>query len=243
MKLVCVIFYEETPYQFEDTVTLFQYGFENFQQLSVSKNETNYKIITGDLFDTDNDLFGDSTPLMTLEEDSYVILPNTAEFSDMVSSLNYEDNTDKNDENVIAAINYTYSDIPVGSCKIIFSKSEKNDYQFAFGNPIPEIAEITTGNEKNTQNKTDSSGEVNNVIFINVQNVIFGIVLLAVLAIIVLFIISVINSYSFSARGQSQKRRRKRRQESRLAQFHTFRRRMREKQLKRKRRTDYKKRR
>ena len=147
---------------------------------------------------------------MTLEEDSYVILPNTAEFSDMVSSLNYEDNTDKNDENVIAAINYTYSDIPVGSCKIIFSKSEKNDYQFAFGNPIPEI---------------------------------FGIVLLAVLAIIVLFIISVINSYSFSARGQSQKRRRKRRQESRLAQFHTFRRRMREKQLKRKRRTDYKKRR
>lgn len=243
MKLVCVIFYEETPYQFEDTVTLFQYGFENFQQLSVSKNETNYKIITGDLFDTDNDLFGDSTPLMTLEEDSYVILPNTAEFSDMVSSLNYEDNTEKKDENVIASINYTYSDIPVGSCKIIFSKSEKNDYQFAFGNPIPEIAEITTGNEKNTQNKTDSSGEINNVIFINVQNVIFGIVLLAVLAIIVLFIISVINSYSFSARGQSQKRRRKRRQESRLAQFHTFRRRMREKQLKRKRRTDYKKRR
>ena len=28
MKLVCVVFMDETPYQFEDTITLFQYGFE-----------------------------------------------------------------------------------------------------------------------------------------------------------------------------------------------------------------------
>lgn len=235
MKLVCVVFCEETPYQFEDTVTLFQYGFENFQKLSISENETNYKINTGDLFDTDNDLFGDSTPLMSMEDNSYVILPNTAAFSDTVSSLNYENQADQNGGNVIATINYTYSGTPVGSCKIIFSKSEKTGFRFAFGNPIPEIAEITTGDENTEQNKID-------VIFINVQNVILGILLLAALAIIILFIISVINSYSFSPRGQSSKRRRKRRQESRAQRRQAKINLIRQKRLQRKRRKEYKKR-
>lgn len=242
MKLVCVIFGEETPYQFEDTIALFQYGFENFQRLSVSENETNYKIIAGDLFDTDNDLFGDSTPLMSLEEGSYVILPNTAAFTDMVSSLDYEDHSNQGDQNVIATINYTYADVPVGSCKIIFSNSEKKDITFALGNSIPEIAEITTGNEKNKQTKNGISNDVDNVIFINVQNVIIGILILAALAIFILFIISVFNSYSFSPRGQSHKRRRKRRQESRLERIQSFRRKMREKKRQRKRRKEYKKR-
>lgn len=235
MKLVCVVFCEETPYQFEDTVTLFQYGFENFQRLSISENETNYKINTGDLFDTDNDLFGDSTPLMSMEDNSYVILPNTAAFSDTVSSLNYENQANQNGGNVIATINYTYSDVPVGSCKIIFSKSEKTGFDFAFGDPIPEIAEISTGNENAEQNKID-------VIFINIKNVIFGVLALAALAILVLFIISVINSYSFSPRGQSSKRRRKRRQENRAQRRQAKINLIRQKRLKRKRRKEYKKR-
>lgn len=242
MKLVCVIFCEETPYQFEDTITLFQYGFENFQRLSVSENETNYKIITGDLFDTDNDLFGDSTPLMSMENDSYVILPNTAEFTDTVSSLDYENQSIQDGQDVIATINYTYSGVPVGSCKIIFSESGKTDFTFAPGDSIPEIAEITKANENAAQDETSVSGEVNNVIFINVQNVIIGILALAALAILILFIISVLKSYNFSSKGQSNKRRRKRRQESRLERLQSFRRRMREQRYQRKKRKAYKKR-
>lgn len=235
MKLVCVVFSEETPYQFEDTVTLFQYGFENFQRLSIRENETNYQINTGDLFDTDNDLFGDSTPLMSMEDNSYVILPNTAAFSDTVSSLNYENQATKDGGNVIATINYTYSEVPVGSCKIIFSQSQKTSVDFAFGDDIPEIAEITTGNEAAAQKKPD-------VIFINIKNVILGVLVLAVLAILVLFIISVVNSYSFSPRGQSSKRRRKRRQESRAQRRQAKMNLLRQKRLKRKRRKEYKKR-
>lgn len=242
MKLVCVVFYEETPYQFEDTIALFQYGFENFQRLSVCENETNYKIITGDLFDTDNDLFGDSTPLMSMEEDSYIILPNTADFTDAVSSLNYENQAVEDGQDVIATINYTYSDTPVGSCNIIFSKNSKTDLSFALGDPIPEIAEITKANENAAPNDDGSRNDGNNVIFINVQNVIVGILILAALAIFLLFIISILKSYNFSPRGQSNKRRRKRRQESRLEQLQSFRRRMREKKNQRKKRKAYKKR-
>mgnify|MGYP001252488495 CR=1 FL=1 len=78
MKLVCVVFMEESPNQFTDTIQLFNYGFENFQKLMVSDNETKYKIDNLDSFDTSNDLFGDSTPLMNMESDAYIILPNTA---------------------------------------------------------------------------------------------------------------------------------------------------------------------
>lgn len=242
MKLVCVIFCEETPYQFEDTIALFQYGFENFQRLSINENETNYKIITSDLFDTDNDLFGDSTPLMTMEDNSYVILPNTAAFTDTVSSLNYENQTIQDGQDVIATINYTYSDTPVGSCRIIFSKSDQTKFTFALGDPIPEIAEITKANGNMSQNENANSNNVNNVIFINVQNVIICILVLATLAIIILFIISVFKSYNFSPRGQSNKRRRKRRLESRLERIQSFRRRMRERKHQRKKRKAYKKR-
>ena len=242
MKLVCVIFCEETPYQFEDTVALFQYGFENFQRLSVSENETNFKIITGDLFDTDNDLFGDSTPLMSMEENSYVILPNTADFTDTVSTLDYGSQSIEDNQDVIATINYTYSDVPVGSCKIIFSESDKTDFTFALGDPIPEIAEFTKENEKNSRDTNDDSNSTNNVIFINVQNVIVGILVLAAFAIIILFIISILKSYNFSPRGQSNKRRRKRRQESRSERLRSFRRRMRERKHQRRKRKAYKKR-
>jgi len=240
MKLVCVIFCEETPYQFEDTIALFQYGFENFQRLSIVENETNYKVITGDLFDTSDDLFGDSTPLMSLENDTYVILPNTAAFADTVSSLNYEDKSDE--DGVIATINYTYSNTPVGSCKIIFSKSEQNGFSFAKGDSIPNIAEITTGKETPAQEQTGNLDDTGNVIFINVQNVIFGILFLAAIAVILLFIISVINSYSFSAKGQSNKRRRKRRHENRIERRHSLINTIKEKRRRRKRRKEYKKR-
>lgn len=242
MKLVCVIFGEETPYQFEDTIALFQYGFENFQRLSVSENETKYKIITGDLFDTDNDLFGDSTPLMSMEDNSYVILPNTADFTDTVSTLDYGSQSVQDGQDVIATINYTYSGTPVGSCRIIFSKSGKTDFTFALGDSIPDIAEITKKNENATQDETSVSNDVNKVIFINVQNVIIGLLVLAALAILILFIISVLKSYNFSSRGQSSKRRRKRKQESRLERLQSFRRRMRERKHQRQKRKAYKKR-
>lgn len=240
MKLVCVIFTEETPYQFEDTIALFQYGFENFQRLSVTDNETNYNVMTNDLFDTGNDLFGDSTPLISMENDSYVILPNTAAFTDMVSSLDYEDQS--NDNGVIATIHYTYSDIPVGSCKIIFSKSEKKGFSFSHNSPISENSEVTTGTETVTQNTGNSLDDGTNVIFINVQNVIFGLLLFAAAALLILFIISVINSYSFSARGQSNKRRRKRRQERRFERHQTKLHQIRQRRLQRKRRKEYKRR-
>lgn len=215
MKLVCVIFAEETPYQFEDTRTLFQYGFENFQRMSVRDNETKYNINTMDFFDTDSDLFGDSTPLISMKNDACVILPNTAEFSDTVSTLTYAENDADTDTNVIATINYSYSDVDVGSCDIVFYKSEVPAFSFAADNSAPATPQTSPESEPPT-----AADEEVSIIYINVKKVILGILVTAAVIILLLFLISVINSYSFSPRGQSSKRRRIRKKEGRAAKKH-----------------------
>lgn len=216
MKLVCVVFMDETPYQFEDTITLFQYGFENFQRVSIRDHETKYNIDTMDFFDTENDLFGDSTPLISIENDTYVILPNTADFSDTVSTLTYAEQSP--DTNVIATINYTYSDVPVGGCNLVFYKSSVPAFHFSSGEPSYEIIPDNSEGEMiaSSELSTEPPEEIN-VIYIDIQKVIIGIIIAAVVIVLILFIISVINNYSFSPRGQSSKRRRSRRREMRAA--------------------------
>lgn len=216
MKLVCVIFMDETPYQFEDTLTLFQYGFENFQRISIKDNETKYNIDTMDFFDTENDLFGDSTPLISMEDDTYVILPNTAEFSDTVSTLTYAEQSP--DTNVIASINYTYSDVPVGTCNVVFYKSNVPAFHFSSNEPASEVVPDTSGGEMlaSTELSTEPQEDAK-IIYIDVKKVIIGMIIAAAVIVLIVFIISLINNYSFSPRGQSSKRRRSRRRESRIA--------------------------
>lgn len=234
MKLVCVVFCEETPYQFEDTISLFQYGFENFQKLSINDNEEKYKILADDIFNTGSDPFGDSTPLMSMENGAFVILPNTASFADTVSTLNYDNLPD----GVIATADYTYSDVPVGSCDIIFVKSEKPHFSFSNSEPIHDDS-LTASENENGASFASSLDAIfsnkDNIIFINVQNVIFCILIFAAISILILFIISVINSYSFSPRGQSSKRRKKMEKERRYKRRRSFTDAMRERKKRRKR--------
>lgn len=230
MKLVCVVFMEESPNQFTDTIQLFNYGFENFQKLMVNDNETKYKIDNLDSFDTSNDLFGDSTPLMNMESDAYIILPNTASFQDAVSTLEYADTSKSSD--LIATIAYTYSDVPVGSCNIYFSKDQKESFHFA-----ADSAQNTTDTVINTDTNATSK-----VIFINIKKVLLGILAVAGIIIFILILISFINSYSFSPRGQSSKRRRQRSKEARAAKRNARRNARLFKKQQRKRRKAYKKR-
>ncbi len=44
MTLICVIMKEETPYQYDDTLALFNYGFNNFEKIKVANYETKYNM-------------------------------------------------------------------------------------------------------------------------------------------------------------------------------------------------------
>ncbi|MBQ5675371.1 MAG: D-alanyl-D-alanine carboxypeptidase [Lachnospiraceae bacterium] len=208
IKLVCVVFKEESPYQFADTVTLFDYGFSNFRKLSIAEKETKYNIDNKDSFSTDHDLFGDSAPLISLDEEACVIIPRDASFSDLTSTISYE--SEVNDDNTIATIMYDYYGQTVGSCPVYY---HNNTESFVFDSlentPEPE----TTMDGENSSNTAHSQ----NVIFVNVKKVLFIVIGIGVFIWLISTLISLFNSYNFSTKGESKRRRRDRLKEKRAA--------------------------
>lgn len=77
MKLICAVLRDEAPLQYEDTISLFNYGFSNFDKVNVSQTETRYNIDDSGTFYGGGDIFGSSRPLLTLNKDDHIILPRT----------------------------------------------------------------------------------------------------------------------------------------------------------------------
>lgn len=184
MKLVCVIMKEESPNQFLDTIALFDYGFQNFQRISIADQETNYTVNDSSLFDSNNDIFFSSDPIIEIDPNAYIIMPNTVAFSDLSSSLNY-DNAHIS-PSVLATIQYQYQNIDLGEANVTISQSDSAE---AFSAEME-----TTADDPDQENNNDS------ILFINIIYIIVGLVLVFILVLAILGIISFIRNYSFASR-------------------------------------------
>ncbi|MCR4584232.1 MAG: D-alanyl-D-alanine carboxypeptidase [Lachnospiraceae bacterium] len=129
MRLICVIMMEESPYQFSDTVALFDYGFEHFTNVNAAANESTYTIKSSDFFETDGDLFGASSPLISIDPDALVTLPDTLKFTSITSSISYAGAT----EDTIANIEYSYENVHMGSASILLDTTQSADVNFILG--------------------------------------------------------------------------------------------------------------
>lgn len=207
MKLICVVLRDEAPYQYEDTISLFEYGFSNFEKVNVSQTETKYDIGNTGLFYGGNDIFGSSNPILSLNKDDYVILPKTAAFEDLDSSISY----DAANENQAAVITYTYHGVELGGVRVNFSASQTSGYLF---DTFPE------GNEE------DSSGEGDPpVIYINVIRVLLGMAAVAAVIFFVSLIRAILKNYEFSHRSRwawRQNNRRRRKKTKRSNRFRDY---------------------
>lgn len=173
MKLICVIMKEESPEQFYDTVKLFDYGFTNFSIVNVSENETRYSIQSSDFFNTSSDIFGNSDPVLSLNQDSYLIVPATTDFDELESEISYDTAL----EGQIAQIHYYYHGAYLGTASI--DLAEPADlYEFS----------------KNTEN---TAAEGKKVIVVNVKKVLFLLIAVAVILIAGFTLFSIVRSYSF----------------------------------------------
>ena len=114
MKLICVVMVEESPDQFYDTVKLFDYGFNNFTIANVAEYESDYHISGITSSYGSHEVFGNSNPLFTLNENNYIILPNTLDFHEITSRISYENLTDKE----VARILYSHEDIILGTASV-----------------------------------------------------------------------------------------------------------------------------
>lgn len=168
MKLICAIMRDENPDYYQDTITLFDYGFSNFEKVNISGAETKYNINNAGTFYSSIDIFGSSKPILSLNKDDYVILPKTAAFSDTESSISYETGNDL----TLARITYTFHGHYVGFANVDLAKNAGATYSFDTAVPAAPISSQTS----------DESG----FLFINVFKILLYIIAgIAAIALIV----------------------------------------------------------
>ena len=138
MKLICVVMKEETPYQYDDTNLLFDYGFSNFEKVKVYDYETKYTVTDESFFHSDSDVFGDSRPIFTMDSSSMVILPKTLTFKDLNSTLSFDSSSDSEK---VATVSYDYKGVYLGKADIFFSKSSENDFSFDSAEDLAKLKE------------------------------------------------------------------------------------------------------
>lgn len=201
MKLVCVVFKEESPTQFTDTVELFDYGFNNFQVMNISENEDKYQMESSGFLQTGNDIFGSSKPILSIDSESYVIIPNTITFDDLDSDIDYSES----DENRIAQISYSYNGIYVGNAYLNLASDTTSTYEFDTGIETTDIS----------VEKTEPEPPHATTIFVNVKKVLIGVLLFAGAAIF-LFIIRALIVNNINARRRRNRVRRKQNRRDRI---------------------------
>lgn len=197
MKLICVVMRDETPYQYEDTISLFNYGFSNFEKVNVSRSDTRYHLDDSDMFYGGSDIFGSSQALLTLNKDDSIILPRTISLADVEPIISYE--TDNAAQ--AAVITYTYHGVEIGTVRVNFAADDNNSDLF-------HLAE---------NRDADGSKSGSFVIFINILRIaiVLGI-LAAVVFVLTLFkFISKRYAFSFGSKRRAWRRDSKHRRKSR----------------------------
>ncbi len=176
MKLICVVLKDESPCHYEDTITLFNYGFGNFEKTNISRTETKYNIESSGFY-SDNDIFGNSKPILSLNQDDCIILPKTVDFEDTDSEISYS----TGNTNQVAVINYSYHDVFIGSVSVDLAANEKQAYSF---------------DSIDTSEEAEAKPSLPSVVFINVLKVLMWTIGVTVFAALVIFLFKFCRNYA-----------------------------------------------
>lgn len=202
LKLICVVMRDEAPNHYEDTISLFEYGFSNFERVNVAQTETRYNIDNTGLFYSGNDIFGSSRPFLSLNREDFIVLPRTVSFEEVSSSISYE----SADESQAAVISYSYQEVPLGTVRVDFNADSQE----------PNIFDMEGG--EGAAAAPDQNDGDGSVIFVNVRFLLIGAAVLAGLLLLWLIAHLILKNYNFSPRSGRRgwwKRNRHRRRGSR----------------------------
>lgn len=195
LELICVVLMEESPNQFLDTITLFDYGFNNFKKESVKGNELSFQSDKSGFFDTNTDIFGNSKELLALNDESGIILPNEKNFSDLEMKVIY----DSDNVNSVARAEYYFNGNKVGYANIVLN-TESTDI-FEGSTKLAPVSSEEPENEEPTP-VTNLDGKS---VFINIK---------IILLCLVIFVVSVTIAILIYNRIQFQKRKLKKKKKA-----------------------------
>lgn len=122
MLLICVVMETSADGQYQDTTTLLDFCFDNYQMYRVSDFDTEYNV--DDITNAMN--FSIAKPYLSLDEHASIVLPKTADLSDVTSSV---DETAATDE-MAGMITYHYGERYVGQAPILITNNGVEEYPF-----------------------------------------------------------------------------------------------------------------
>lgn len=193
IRLICVIMQEETPYQYEDTLALFNYGYNNFEKINISDYETNYTIQNENFFSSESDVFGDSSPIIFLDTTSTLLIPKTVQFNNLTSKISFA----VEDKDHLAQIDYEYNGKFLGNGYLSFSET-KNTSDF-----FNETAFSDSDDGVTNRNAPEEIKEEEEPTFIYVNNIVFWIVVFLSLLLSIFIVRKIFSNYNFAKRRQS----------------------------------------
>ena len=156
---------------YTDTALLLDYASENFSKVNVAANEARFAVSDSNNFFAGSSIFGQTQPLIVINPDDGIILPNGAAFSDASPELTFAD--DNADSSLLATLSYTYMGQPVGTASIRLEETDLQDFTFD--------REIDSEEEANAVTALGTGAQQKRFIKINVRLIlIFAAVIVAV---------------------------------------------------------------
>ncbi len=181
MRLICVVMNAESPQQYVDTIELFEFGFNNFSTVNISENDATY--VSGiSSYDVDVvDVLGDSTPLLSMDTDAFVVLPNGVDFSDVSSYITLAEE----EESGLATVHYLYDNHAVGTARIYMNISETAAAATASASE-EDVGELEA-EQTPVIDESEEPSAARRVLFINIRNVLIAVIVIAALGLLFYF--------------------------------------------------------
>lgn len=121
LSLICVIMKDDVSKdQYVDTAALLDYGFNNFQKLSVSESDLGLQLSSEGFFPVENNPLAVDTGEISLATSAQLVLPNQATLDNLTHSISFTGNS----EGEIAIVNCSLGEHFLGNVSINFTPGE-----------------------------------------------------------------------------------------------------------------------
>lgn len=121
MTLICVVLRSNGANVYNDTSSLLDYGFNNFNLVNVSEKDNRFSEVNTNTLQSP---FSNTTDSIYIDKDSNVVIPKKGKFSDLTSAVTFGITEDS-----FATITYKLGDTTVGTAKLKYesNNSQKTD--------------------------------------------------------------------------------------------------------------------
>lgn len=146
MTLISVVMKSNTYNVYNDTKLLLDYGFNNYECVNISQNETKFSLSNDGFFSSIGSIFSENTALLRINPAGYVVVPKGTEFTNLKSEIIFDQDKTGGTE-AVATIKYYLGKQQVGITTLDVVE-QKNESGFEFG-----PSKVTEETDKKEQNK------------------------------------------------------------------------------------------